>query len=192
MLAQLSKCNSICLRCSILSLWSSIVEVGEQKRTELMEIDAIGQPVLHPVFSPIPPSFKFVCEHKTALGVLPFLVRGPCTSWLVHSVIIDTVSDLWWATCATVKWITAQTPEAGQHYPAAIYWLSWKMRKELNQTRSFCLMLFLFYLFRTPWRRCCPSPTHKDYTFELLSYKKRKVAQWIHERMAPSRTGQGW
>lgn len=74
--------------------------------------------------------------------------------------------------------------EAGQSYPAAIYRLSWKMPKELNQTRVLLPHVIRVYLVETPWRRSAHCQLTKTTNLNCCLIK-RKVAQWINKRMAP-------
>lgn len=60
---------------------------------------------------------------------------------------------LWWATCVNVKQITA---------PCSYL---------LNKT--FFTSCYLFLSIQNTLETCCPLLTHKDYKFEVLSYKKK-------------------
>lgn len=148
----------------------------------MMEIDDIGQRVFHPVSSLIPYSFKSVYKHKNSPESLVLSCQRTLHSWMVRSVILDTASDLWWATCVTVKWIIAQKLK---HDKVTSYLLIvLENAKGAQSTTVLLPHVIRVYLFKTPWRRAAHCLLTKATNLNCCLIK-RKVAQWINKRMPP-------
>lgn len=111
-------------------------------------------------------SFRSGSEHK-AQRDSTLLVKGHFSP-----DISDILSDLWWATCATVKCITVKKQEQDKvSLEVFADCLGKCYESPFKQVlfSSSCSSLS----FENTLGLCCPLPTQGDCKFELLCYKKK-------------------
>lgn len=161
MLVQLSKCHSICFTPSPLSSfgWRGKEDRGLEwwKRTPQASHCYIQSSLLLSRAA----ASSLLRSRKQPEELWPRLSEDKL-SWLVHSVSLDTASDLWLVCLRNCKM------DHRHSYPVAVH--CWKPWRSPDSNKSSHLILFVFICSK----HLGDAPSVADCEIQLLSYKRGK------------------